>query len=77
MKKITVLIFIIITLFVGCSKAPSLSIHIIDVGQGDSILIQTPNNSNILVDGGNEDSSLIIKNFLKSKKHRFHNSNAP
>lgn len=69
MKKITLLIFIIIIpFFVGCSKAPSLSIHIIDVGQGDSILIQTPNNSNILVDGGNEDSSLIIKNFLKSKK---------
>lgn len=68
MKKNTVLIFIIITLFVGCSKTPSLSIHIIDVGQGDSILIQTPNNSNILVDGGHENSSLIIKNFLKSKK---------
>ncbi|MCR1849463.1 MBL fold metallo-hydrolase [Paeniclostridium sordellii] len=68
MKKITFLIFIIITLLVGCCKKDLLSIHIIDVGQGDSILIQTPKNTNILVDGGNEDSSLIISKFIKSKK---------
>ncbi|CEO26246.1 ComEC/Rec2 family competence protein [Paraclostridium sordellii] len=68
MKKITFLIFIIITLLVGCGKKDLLSIHIIDVGQGDSILIQTPKNTNILVDGGNEDSSLIVSKFIKSKK---------
>lgn len=68
MKKITFLIFIIITLLVGCGKKDLLSIHIIDVGQGDSILIQTPKNTNILVDGGNEDSSLIISKFIKAKK---------
>lgn len=68
MKKIIFLTFIIITLLVGCGKNPLLSIHIIDVGQGDSILIQTPNKTNILVDGGHEDSSLIIKKFLKTKK---------
>ncbi|CEP90823.1 DNA uptake transporter [[Clostridium] sordellii] len=68
MKKITFLTFIIITLLVGCGKKDLLSIHIIDVGQGDSILIQTPKNTNILVDGGNEDSSLIISKFIKSKK---------
>lgn len=68
MKKIIYLTFIIITLLVGCGKKTLLSVHIIDVGQGDSILIQTPNKTNILVDGGDEDSSLIIKKFLKSKK---------
>ena len=68
MKKIICLTFIIITLLVGCGKKTLLSVHIIDVGQGDSILIQTPNKTNILVDGGDEDSSLIIKKFLKSKK---------
>lgn len=68
MKKIIYLTFIIITLLVGCGKKTLLSVHIIDVGQGDSILIQTPNETNILVDGGDEDSSLIIKKFLKSKK---------
>ncbi|MDO7204128.1 hypothetical protein Q5M85_08210 [Paraclostridium bifermentans] len=50
------------------AKKTLLSVHIIrDVGQGDSILIQTPNKTIILVDGGDEDSSLIIKKFLKSK----------
>lgn len=68
MKKIICLTFIIITLLVGCGKKTLLSVHIIDVGQGDSILIQTPNKTNILVDGGDEDSSIIIKKFLKSKK---------
>lgn len=68
MKKIICLTFIIITLLVGCGKKTLLSVHVIDVGQGDSILIQTPNKTNILVDGGDEDSSLIIKKFLKSKK---------
>ena len=33
-----------------------LSIHTIDVGQGDSILIQTPNFKNILIDGGDDNS---------------------
>ena len=68
MKKIICLTFIIITLLVGCGKKTLLSVYIIDVGQGDSILIQTPNKTNILVDGGDEDTSLIIKKFLKSKK---------
>ena len=68
MKKFLFLTTIIITLLTGCCKKPLLGIHIIDVGQGDSILIQTPGNKNILVDGGDEDSSLIIKKFLSHKK---------
>lgn len=68
MKKCIILFLILITLLASCDKNDLLSIHIIDVGQGDSILIQTPNKANILVDGGNENSYFIIKNFLKSKK---------
>ena len=64
MKKFLFLTTIIITLLTGCGKNSLLGIHVIDVGQGDSILIQTPGNKNILVDGGDEDSSLIIKKFL-------------
>ena len=33
-----------------------LHIYFLDVGQGDAILIRTPNNKNILVDGGPDDS---------------------
>lgn len=62
------LIIIIITLLSSCDKKENLSIHIIDVGQGDSILIKTPSNKNILIDGGNEDSEHIIRNYLKKEK---------
>jgi beta-lactamase superfamily II metal-dependent hydrolase len=34
------------------AQADELIIHFIDVGQGDSILIQTPAGANILVDAG-------------------------
>ena len=62
------LIIIIITLFSGCDKKEILSIHIIDVGQGDSILIKTPSDKKILIDGGNEDSEHIVKNYLRKEK---------
>ncbi|MFQ7120182.1 MAG: ComEC/Rec2 family competence protein, partial [Intestinibacter sp.] len=34
----------------------------------DSILITTPSNKNMLIDGGDEDSAKIIKSYLKNKK---------
>lgn len=38
-----------------------MKIYFIDVGQGDSTLIQTPNHKNILIDGGgNRDSSYNV-----------------
>lgn len=67
-KKVFLSIIIIISLLTGCNKNHLLSIHIVDVGQGDSILIQTPNKKNILVDGGDEDAQHIVKNYLKRKK---------
>lgn len=67
-KKVFLSIIIIISFLAGCNKDHLLSIHIIDVGQGDSILIQTPNKKNILVDGGDEDAQHIVKNYLKRKK---------
>ncbi|HSQ88189.1 ComEC/Rec2 family competence protein [Romboutsia sp.] len=48
-----------------------MKIHIIDVGQGDSILIQTPNTKNILVDGGTDDSEHIVKSYLKKQKVKY------
>lgn len=62
------LIIIIITLLSSCDKKEMLEVHIIDVGQGDSILIQTPSNKKILVDSGDEDSERIIKSYLKKEK---------
>ncbi len=69
-KKIKYLILIFsIILCCGCDKYNNfLSIHIIDVGQGDCILIKTPQNKNILVDGGDENSYKIIKSYLNLHK---------
>lgn len=70
-RRFIILILIIISFLSGCSKNYYMSIHIIDVGQGDSILIQTPNNKNILVDGGTNDSEHIVKSYLKKKKVKY------
>ena len=41
--------------------------HFIDVGQGDSILIQTPNNETMLIDGGPKSAGDKVIAFLKSQ----------
>ena len=67
-NEIFLSILIIISLLIGCDKKSLLSIHMIDVGQGDSILVQTPTNKNILIDGGDEDSENIIISYLRQKR---------
>ena len=69
-KKIKcIIITLLLLLCCSCNKYKEfLSIHIIDVGQGDCILIKTPENQNILIDGGDEDSYKIIKSYLKLNK---------
>lgn len=67
-NKIFLSILIIISLLIGCDKKSLLSIHMIDVGQVDSILVQTPTNKNILIDGGDEDSENIIISYLRQKR---------
>jgi competence protein ComEC len=56
MKVYSVLV-ILTTFFLGAwqlrwSSDSSLSIHILDVGQGDSILVEVPGGKTILIDGG-------------------------
>lgn len=68
MKRL-LLIFIILFLSTGCSNNNNfLAVHIIDVGQGDCVLITTPNNNNILIDSGDENTYKIIKSYLKLHK---------
>lgn len=42
-----------------------MHIHFIDVGQGDSILIETPNDKHILIDGGRPEYGQKVVNYLK------------
>jgi beta-lactamase superfamily II metal-dependent hydrolase len=43
-----------------------LKVSYINVGQGDSILIQTPTGKNILIDGGKTDQTTTVENYLHS-----------
>ena len=69
-KRVIIAIIIFLTLpLTSCNKYKDLlSINIIDVGQGDCILISTPENKNILIDGGDENSERVIKSYLKKRK---------
>ncbi len=49
-------------------KADELTIHFIDVGQADCILVQTTSGKNMLIDAGNNADSQIILTYLKDKK---------
>ncbi|MEG0050603.1 MAG: ComEC/Rec2 family competence protein [Terrisporobacter sp.] len=69
-KKINTIIIIFLLLFLnGCRKYDNfLCINIIDVGQGDCILVSTPDKKNILIDAGDENSEKIVKSYLKHHK---------
>jgi competence protein ComEC len=61
-KTIKILIILLILIFLGTiSTNAALEVHFIDVGQGDSILIQEDNSANILIDGGNRWNSVEEK----------------
>jgi len=48
------------------NRNDTLKVHFLDVGQGDSILVQFPNGKNMLVDAGKSDSASTITNYLKN-----------
>lgn len=46
----------------------NLFIHMIDVGQGDSILIELPTGEKVLIDGGKQSESHAVIQYLQSRK---------
>ena len=65
-SKIIIVFLLIILLICGFKKIPrDLKIYFIDVGQGDSTLIVTPNNKTILIDGGGSKTYDVGKNTLE------------
>ena len=61
------LLFLLVIYVNDCTKEKLFSVHIIDVGQGDSIFIQTPENKRILIDAGDEEAEHTVYSYLKRK----------
>ena len=61
MNRVHLLLMLLLT---ACStaqpvNAQALTLHFIDVGQGDSVLIQSPSGQNVLYDGGRRDDDAL------------------
>ncbi|ASK61064.1 competence protein [Virgibacillus phasianinus] len=67
-----VLLFIILMIqpvdSIHAEQQQNMEVHFIDVGQGDCILIQTPENKTILIDGGTPNSGGEIVDFLEQQQ---------
>ncbi len=60
---------VLFSLFFACSSfSGDLTVNFIDVGKGDCILIQTPNNKNILIDGGLPIAGDEVVKYIKDRK---------
>lgn len=67
MKKWFSFIFILIFIFPASIHAdpnPPLRVHFIDVGHGDSVLIETPKGKSVLIDGGQQDAGTKLVDYL-------------
>ncbi len=51
----------------GIQEGKVLKVHFIDVGQADAILIQGPEDENIVIDAGNNSDSELVVNYIKSQ----------
>ena len=68
MKGLKVFHVILLSIFITYSSCfGALVVHFIDIGEGDCILIQMPDNKNILVDTGNLSVGYKVEKYLKSK----------
>lgn len=61
------LLFLLVIYVNGCAAEKLFSVHIIDVGQGDSIFIQTLEDKRILIDAGNEEAEHTVYSYLKRR----------
>ena len=68
MKELKYFCLFFLAVFITYSSCfGALIVHFIDVCEGDCILIQMPNNINILVDTGNLSAGYKVEQYLKSK----------
>lgn len=69
-KQSLVYIFLLMVFFIfpanGEAAAKQMTVHFIDVGQGDSIYIKAPNGDDIVIDGGRNGDKVV--SYLKKQK---------
>jgi competence protein ComEC len=77
-KKIVILLlFTLVLVICSCSQGlkeqaiarleeGQLRVHFLDVGQGDSILVEFPNRRTMLIDGGNREDGRTVVSYLKT-----------
>ncbi len=72
MKKFFIILAIFIILLITITPYPTkrnhLEVHVIDVGQGDSTLIITPENKTILIDAGEEEYARNVIRYIKLQR---------
>ena len=67
-KIVQPIIFLLLLIFLVISPIQAenlISTHFIDVGQGDSVLIELPNNKNMLIDAGPNSSGDKVVDYIK------------
>ena len=70
------LALVMLTSVVGCQLVDDtalttdgqLTVHFIDVGQGDAILIQFPSGQNMLIDAGGRQAADTVINYLRQQR---------
>ena len=62
-----ILFFPISTIYAEDEERGIIRIHFIDVGQGDSILIETPNYKHILIDAGPPKAGKLVVDYLEQQ----------
>jgi competence protein ComEC len=65
---LSLLIFFVLSAGPARARDELLKVHFIDVGYGDSMLVQTPEEKNILIDGGDESSGKKVAKYVKKQK---------
>jgi len=68
LRRLILILALVLAIFgavVYAAAQPQLTVHFLDVGQADSILIQTPNGENMLIDAGNNGDEDFILSYLE------------
>jgi competence protein ComEC len=72
LRKIVLSLVLLLTVFVlplnSGAASKNLTVHFINVGQGDSALIHTPSGENILIDAGKKGQGTTVVNYLRNQK---------